>query len=247
MGGGGYSWSQSKFSDDYCNSGMYLFINSIYLSSINPSIYHPSIHPFIIHSSIHPFIHRFIYSSIYPGCLTSWLGDRYCDSSCNVFTCGYDAGDCGVEDFDKLYHVDITHNTPMNNTFIIPLGKPVPPSLPFSLSPSLPHSLSLPPALPPSLPIFPFLSCSLSIYLSIYLSLSLTLSETSSMYFNLSSVFPNGSVISSAEHSVSPVIRSAVMAKLYNTLSLTFSHNVTRSSIHFIVKGKYLNESKTVR
>ena len=245
MGGGGYSWSQSKFSDDYCNSGMYLFINSIYLSSINPSIYHPSIHPFIIHSSIHPFIHRFIYSSIYPGCLTSWLGDRYCDSSCNVFTCGYDAGDCGVEDFDKLYHVDITHNTPMNNTFIIPLGKPVPPSLPFSLSPSLTHSLS--PSRPPTFTSHLSLSLLFSIYLSIYLSLSLTLSETSSMYFNLSSVFPNGSVISSAEHSVSPVIRSAVMAKLYNTLSLTFSHNVTRSSIHFIVKGKYLNESKTVR
>ena len=36
------------------------------------------------------------------GCLNSWLGDRYCDSSCRVPQCGYDAGDCGTEKWDEL-------------------------------------------------------------------------------------------------------------------------------------------------
>ena len=37
-----------------------------------------------------------------PGCLDSWLGDRYCDSACRTLDCGYDAGDCGVEKWEEL-------------------------------------------------------------------------------------------------------------------------------------------------
>ncbi|KAK9863994.1 hypothetical protein WJX84_008048 [Apatococcus fuscideae] len=29
--------------------------------------------------------------------MLSWLGDRYCDSACNVASCGFDMGDCGLE------------------------------------------------------------------------------------------------------------------------------------------------------
>ncbi len=51
--------------------------------------------------------------------MTNWIGDRYCDSSCNTGLCGYDAGDCGIDNFHKLYQIKLTNN---NNTFIIPLG-----------------------------------------------------------------------------------------------------------------------------
>ena len=56
------------------------------------------------------------------GCLTSWLGDRYCDSSCRVPQCGYDAGDCGTNGMITIYHTNINNNNYHNHTFIIPLG-----------------------------------------------------------------------------------------------------------------------------
>ena len=37
-----------------------------------------------------------------PGCLNTWIADKYCDESCNVAECAYDAGDCGIDDFDNL-------------------------------------------------------------------------------------------------------------------------------------------------
>ncbi|MFA5828867.1 MAG: MopE-related protein, partial [Candidatus Shapirobacteria bacterium] len=30
-----------------------------------------------------------------PGCPSSWIGDQYCDDSCNVEACSFDGGDCG--------------------------------------------------------------------------------------------------------------------------------------------------------
>ena len=41
------------------------------------------------------------------GCAVNWVADRYCDQSCNVAQCGYDAGDCGLERFPELYSVDL--------------------------------------------------------------------------------------------------------------------------------------------
>ena len=37
------------------------------------------------------------------GCANSWLGDRYCDGNCNTLDCGFDAGDCGIQNFNKLF------------------------------------------------------------------------------------------------------------------------------------------------
>ena len=31
-----------------------------------------------------------------PGCPSYWIGDNYCDSSCNVPQCNYDGGDCAL-------------------------------------------------------------------------------------------------------------------------------------------------------
>ena len=36
-------------------------------------------------------------------CLDLWLSDSFCDDSCNVAECGYDAGDCGYSKFINLY------------------------------------------------------------------------------------------------------------------------------------------------
>jgi Stealth protein CR2, conserved region 2/LNR domain/Stealth protein CR1, conserved region 1 len=35
------------------------------------------------------------------GCPDSWIGDKYCDRSCDVKECGFDAGDCGLDDVVK--------------------------------------------------------------------------------------------------------------------------------------------------
>ena len=35
---------------------------------------------------------------------------RFCDESCNTITCGYDAGDCGVSHFSRLYEIAFNYN-----------------------------------------------------------------------------------------------------------------------------------------
>ncbi|CAE1268162.1 GNPTAB [Acanthosepion pharaonis] len=40
------------------------------------------------------------------GCANSWLGDRYCDDPCNVYECGFDAGDCGIQHYNELHHIN---------------------------------------------------------------------------------------------------------------------------------------------
>lgn len=44
------------------------------------------------------------------GCANNWIADKYCDQSCNVLQCAFDAGDCGVENFNQLYQVDLWPN-----------------------------------------------------------------------------------------------------------------------------------------
>ena len=41
------------------------------------------------------------------GCADNWIADRYCDVSCNVYKCGFDAGDCGPENYDKIQRVSL--------------------------------------------------------------------------------------------------------------------------------------------
>ena len=38
-----------------------------------------------------------------PGCPYSWLGDRYCDSSCFMIDCAFDSGDCGMNEFFRVH------------------------------------------------------------------------------------------------------------------------------------------------
>jgi len=42
-----------------------------------------------------------------PGCANNWIADRYCDQSCNVRACGFDAADCGTASFSKLHGIDL--------------------------------------------------------------------------------------------------------------------------------------------
>ncbi|XP_065898347.1 N-acetylglucosamine-1-phosphotransferase subunits alpha/beta-like [Dysidea avara] len=53
-----------------------------------------------------------------PGCIPSWLGDRYCDHVCRVAECGFDTADCGTEDYANLYGVMLSHD----QHYIIPTG-----------------------------------------------------------------------------------------------------------------------------
>ena len=59
-----------------------------------------------------------------PGCSPSWVGDKYCDPACNVYNCGFDAGDCGTKDIQsKIF--DVKLKDMINNTHIdVPPGIP---------------------------------------------------------------------------------------------------------------------------
>ncbi|XP_062515613.1 N-acetylglucosamine-1-phosphotransferase subunits alpha/beta-like [Corticium candelabrum] len=111
------------------------------------------------------------------GCADSWMGDRYCDSACNVFDCGFDAGDCGVVNFGKLYGIDVTDDI---STVHLPLG-------------------------------------------------------LKSVYFNLSSVV-EGRKITEGDVTKADVVRVAVVAQRYKTLSLVFHprQNLTLLSIRVV-------------
>ncbi|ESO99577.1 hypothetical protein LOTGIDRAFT_238796 [Lottia gigantea] len=53
------------------------------------------------------------------GCANTWIADRYCDTACNVKVCGFDAGDCGVEQYGDLYGIMLSKDI---NTYHIPVG-----------------------------------------------------------------------------------------------------------------------------
>lgn len=56
------------------------------------------------------------------GCLSTWVGDRYCDNACNIFKCGYDAGDCGIDQLKEIYSINVTNTTSSTPpVFVIPL------------------------------------------------------------------------------------------------------------------------------
>ena len=111
---GYHSWSTySSSSSDYCNAGWQLGHSGLAEREREREIVdRPSWLP-------SPF------SVAFPllGCLNSWVGDKYCDSSCRAPACGFDAGDCGVDMFSELYSISLTEESAPNQTFIIPLGK----------------------------------------------------------------------------------------------------------------------------
>ena len=56
------------------------------------------------------------------------------------------------------------------------------------------------------------------------------------MFFNLTTYFTNGT-ISSAEHTPCPVLRTAVMAQTFKTLSLTFTRNTSHCISNITING----------
>lgn len=54
-------------------------------------------------------------------CADSWIGDRFCDESCNNVQCGFDAGDCGGQNLLNVPTLQLNQSQ-SNNSFKIPSG-----------------------------------------------------------------------------------------------------------------------------
>ena len=54
------------------------------------------------------------------GCANNWLADRYCDQACNNKQCGFDAGDCGLDNFHRLARIDLQPNV---TEYSLPKGR----------------------------------------------------------------------------------------------------------------------------
>uniref|UniRef100_A0A8C5DXN8 N-acetylglucosamine-1-phosphotransferase subunits alpha/beta n=1 Tax=Gouania willdenowi TaxID=441366 RepID=A0A8C5DXN8_GOUWI len=54
------------------------------------------------------------------GCAQSWLADKFCDQACNVLSCGFDVGDCGLEHFGELHRVSLRRNQTL---YTLPVGE----------------------------------------------------------------------------------------------------------------------------
>ncbi|XP_033105239.1 N-acetylglucosamine-1-phosphotransferase subunits alpha/beta-like isoform X2 [Anneissia japonica] len=44
------------------------------------------------------------------GCANGWIADKYCDQSCNIPECGFDAGDCGSRNLHRLFSAQIKYS-----------------------------------------------------------------------------------------------------------------------------------------
>ncbi|KAB7503638.1 N-acetylglucosamine-1-phosphotransferase subunits alpha/beta [Armadillidium nasatum] len=59
-----------------------------------------------------------------PSCSFSWLADTYCDSACNIRSCGFDAGDCGSRVIkENSYRLPVNENMDKNAVLKIPRGE----------------------------------------------------------------------------------------------------------------------------
>nr|CAB3250130.1 N-acetylglucosamine-1-phosphotransferase subunits alpha/beta [Phallusia mammillata] len=56
-----------------------------------------------------------------PGCSNNWIADKFCDQACNVEECGFDAGDCGISSFSKVFK--LTSNLKNGSAYNLPWGK----------------------------------------------------------------------------------------------------------------------------
>ena len=65
------------------------------------------------------------------------------------------------------------------------------------------------------------------------------------MFVNLTELYFNGS-ISAASHAPSPLVRTAVVAQKFKTLSLTFARNVSMKEVNFTIVGKTTSEEEVV-
>ncbi|KAJ6231946.1 hypothetical protein M0813_05308 [Anaeramoeba flamelloides] len=97
-----YSWIGDGFCDLTCNNSACDFDGGDCINYTAPSGYgdtgwnHYSEYQNRRNEKI-PYASRFCF----PGCLNSWLGDNYCDSTCNRLDCAFDGGDCGTDDLFK--------------------------------------------------------------------------------------------------------------------------------------------------
>jgi UDP-N-acetylglucosamine-lysosomal-enzyme len=65
---------------------------------------------------------RFAANYCAKSCPDSWVGDKYCDRSCQNADCGFDAGDCGVEMlFHGLFGANITNQVLISSLLVFPL------------------------------------------------------------------------------------------------------------------------------
>jgi UDP-N-acetylglucosamine-lysosomal-enzyme len=119
------------------------------------------------------------------GCADSWMGDRYCDSACNVLECGFDTGDCGVGSFNKMHGIEVTENVSLIH---LPLG-------------------------------------------------------LKAVYFNLTASM-DGRKITEGDVTKADVVRVAVIAQLYKTLTIVFhpKQNLTLLSIRIV--SSEINKTK---
>ncbi|XP_067143538.1 N-acetylglucosamine-1-phosphotransferase subunits alpha/beta isoform X2 [Centruroides vittatus] len=53
-------------------------------------------------------------------CVNAWLADRYCDQACNVYTCAFDAGDCGTSNYHHLFGIMLMNE---KTHYIVPKGE----------------------------------------------------------------------------------------------------------------------------
>ncbi|XP_066946144.1 N-acetylglucosamine-1-phosphotransferase subunits alpha/beta [Macrobrachium rosenbergii] len=51
-----------------------------------------------------------------PSCSDLWIADKYCDHSCNVRACGYDGGDCGLDDVKHLHEIPVPTESELTHT-----------------------------------------------------------------------------------------------------------------------------------
>lgn len=57
------------------------------------------------------------------GCANNWLADKYCDQACNHLACGFDAGDCGVNNYGQLSQLDPRKETDKEQHYTVPPGE----------------------------------------------------------------------------------------------------------------------------
>lgn len=105
------SWIQDKYCDKACNVSACDYDGGDCLGVKQTNRYS--------YQGWHNQQSRFKLDFCNTGCADTWVGDRYCDAACNVYSCGFDAGDCGIAQFDKLYRVDVTQH---NNVYHLPSG-----------------------------------------------------------------------------------------------------------------------------
>ncbi|KAK8733624.1 hypothetical protein OTU49_006396 [Cherax quadricarinatus] len=55
-----------------------------------------------------------------PSCSDLWLADKYCDHSCNIEACGFDGGDCGLDNIRHLHRLPTPAS--YNSTYVLPQG-----------------------------------------------------------------------------------------------------------------------------